>query len=54
MIGILPASSELPFITVEVLYNYRLMDCLRFDLGVSIAMLVSSDIENSFYTSSAC
>ena len=54
MISILPISSELPFITVEVLHNHRLMDCLRFDLGTSIAMLVSSDIENSFYTSSAC
>ena len=54
MISILPISSKLPFITVEVLHNYRLMDCLRFDLGTSIAMLVSSDIENLFYTSSAC
>ena len=39
MIGILPISSKLPFITVEVLHNHGLMDCLRFDLGTSIAML---------------
>ena len=54
MIGILPISSELLFITVEVLHNHGLMDCFRFDLGTSIAILVPSDIENSFYTSSAC
>jgi hypothetical protein len=54
MIGILSISSELPFITVEVLHNHGLMDCLRFDLGTSIAMLVPSDIENLFHTSSAC
>ena len=54
MIGILPIYFELPFITVEVLYNHGLMDCLRFDLGTSIAILVPSDIENLFYTNSAC
>ena len=52
MIGILSISSELPFIMVEVLHNHGLIDCLRFDLGTSIAMLVPSDIENLFYTSS--
>ena len=54
MIGILPISSELSFIMVEVLHNHGLMDGLRFDLGTSIAMLVLSDIENSFHTSSVC
>ena len=54
MIGILPISSELPFITVKVLHNHGLMDYLRFNLGTSIAMLIPSDIENSFHTSSAC
>jgi len=53
MIGILPISSELPFITVEVFYYHGLMDSVGIDLGTPVAMLVPSDIENPFDTSSA-
>jgi hypothetical protein len=48
MIDILPISSELPLITVEMFYYHGLMDSVGIDLGTPVAMLVLSDIGNPF------
>jgi hypothetical protein len=52
MIGIFPISSKLPFITVEVLHNHRLMVSVRIEMGTLVVMLVPSNVEDPFNTCS--
>jgi hypothetical protein len=53
MICIIPIFSELPFITVEVFHDHGFMNCVGIELGTSVIMLITSDIEDPLNTSSA-
>ena len=53
MVSILPISSELLFIMVKVFHNHGLMNSVGIELGTSVVMLVTSDIEDSLNASSA-
>jgi hypothetical protein len=52
MVGILPIFPKMPYVTVKVLYNHGLIDGIRVDLGTSVVMLITSDIEDSLNASS--
>jgi hypothetical protein len=52
MVGILPIFPKMPYVTVKVLYNHGLIDGIRIDLGTSVVMLITSDIEDSLNASS--
>ena len=54
MISIFPISSKLPFIMAKVFHNHKLMDSVRIEMGTLVVMLVPSNVENPFNTSSTC
>ena len=53
MRSILLILTEMPYVMMKVLHNHRLIDSLRIDLSTPVVMLIPSDVEDPFNTSSA-
>jgi hypothetical protein len=52
MVGIISIISNIPYVTVKMLYNHGLMDGIRVDLSTSVVVLITSDIKDLLNASS--